>query len=268
MRITQYFSISAVPSELTRNSDTPLYLQLAAILARDIQTKRWLPLQKLPSEHELTQSFKVSRVTVRQALRVLTDQGLVVSRQGKGVYVRGPQINQDLGALRGFYDGLVARNYDVETEVVEFGRTTAAEGDSVAPGNAFRYVRLYRLDDAIIVLAEITVYCRDAVVTMDQVERLPVYALLHDVLKKKVARAATQIKATGMRPDIASRMGLKSISGLLQMDRTSYDEAGAVLESSHFYIQPDVFAFEMEVAGPIQLASGIRKVAVARDAAE
>ncbi|MER1966625.1 GntR family transcriptional regulator [Castellaniella sp. GW247-6E4] len=250
-------------SKLTRNSETPLYLQLAEQLANEIQAKQWLPLQKLPSEHELTQFFGVSRVTVRQAFRVLVDRGLVVSRQGKGVYVRGPRVNQDLGSLRGFYDGLVARNYDVETEVVEFVQLKASEAG--ASGNVFQYVRLYQLEGAIIVLADITVFCLDALITQDQVEHLPVYALLQEVLKKKVARAATQIKATGMRPDIATRMGLESTAGLLQMDRTSYDESGTLLESSHFYIQPDVFAFEMEVAGPMQLASGIRKVSGSRN---
>ena len=252
-------------SKLTRNSETPLYLQLAEQLANDIQAKQWLPLQKLPSEYELTRFFGVSRVTVRQALRVLIDRGLVVSRQGKGVYVRGPRVNQDLGSLRGFYDGLVARNYDVETEVVEFTQLKAPEADGWASGNVFQYVRLYQLEGATIVLADITVFCLEALITRDQVERLPVYALLQEVLKKKVARAATQIKATGMRPDIATRMGLEGTAGLLQMDRTSYDESGAVLESSHFYIQPDVFAFEVEVAGPMQLASGIRKVPTSKN---
>ena len=251
-------------SQLVRDSDIPLYQQLADRLAKDIQTKQLLPQQKLPSEYELIQMFQVSRVTVRQALRVLIRDGLVISRQGKGVYVCGPQINQGLGPLRGFYDGLLERNYDMETEVTEFRRVdTAATGDQMS-GNVFQYVRFYRLEDAVIVVADITVFCNDEIITREQVERLPVYALLHDVLKKKVARATTQIKATDMKSDIAVRMGLNSASGLLQMDRTSYDESGAMLERSHFYIRPDVFAFEMDAAGPMQLASGIHKVSPSR----
>jgi len=111
---------------LNRNAQKALYLQLAEKLMDDIASKRLLPLEKLPSEYELTQLFDVSRVTVRQALRLLADRGLVVSRQGKGVFVSGPQVSQDLNALRGFYDSLIAQGHTPETEVIDFTLSGAA----------------------------------------------------------------------------------------------------------------------------------------------
>lgn len=252
-----------VPSKLNRDSETPLYLQLASQLVAGIQDKRWLPLEKLPSEYELTRLFGVSRVTVRQATRVLVERGLAVSKQGKGVYVRGPQVNQDLAPLRGFYDGLIAQGYCPETEVVEFQRAddVVVAGQVQALGNAIQYVRLYRVEGIVIAVADITVFCFGASIGREQVESLPVYSLLHEVVHKKVARSTTRIRATGMQPSISARLGLSSEAGLLQMDRTSYDEQGLVLETSRFYIRPDVFAFEIEAAGPFQVASGIRRVA-------
>ncbi|MFE7406479.1 GntR family transcriptional regulator [Isoptericola sp. NPDC057559] len=55
----------------------------AALLTRKIE-----PGDKLPSQNELAERYGVSRMTIQQALRVLKDESLVVSRQGSGVFAR------------------------------------------------------------------------------------------------------------------------------------------------------------------------------------
>ena len=47
---------------------------------------------QLPTERDLTETFKVSRTTVREAIRYLESMRLVESRQGNGTYVRPPAI--------------------------------------------------------------------------------------------------------------------------------------------------------------------------------
>jgi GntR family transcriptional regulator len=53
----------------------------------------------LPSESELSGAYDVSRVTVRKALDVLRDEGLVDSRQGFGWFVATDPVRQSLGRL-------------------------------------------------------------------------------------------------------------------------------------------------------------------------
>lgn len=53
-----------------------------------ILTRSFAPGEKLPSGPELAKRYGVARMTVQQAIRRLRDEGLVVSRQGSGVYVR------------------------------------------------------------------------------------------------------------------------------------------------------------------------------------
>jgi len=55
-------------------------------------------------------------------------------------------------------------------------------------------------------------------------------------------------------------MGLGDESMALQMDRTSFDSDGIVLEQTRFHIQPEIFAFELNVSGPMQIAPSLRKV--------
>ena len=66
----------------------PPYQQVANDLRAAILTRRLAPGEKLPSGPELARHYGVARMTVQQAVRLLRDDGLIVSRQGSGVFVR------------------------------------------------------------------------------------------------------------------------------------------------------------------------------------
>jgi len=66
----------------------PPYQQVANALRAAILTKKFAPGDKLPSGSELAQRYGVARMTVQQAVRLLREEGLIVSRQGSGIYVR------------------------------------------------------------------------------------------------------------------------------------------------------------------------------------
>ncbi len=72
---------------------TPLYTQLADILREMIKSGELQPRSPLPSESYLQQEQGVSRGTVRMAIRILRDEGLVVTIRGRGTFVttRNPQ---------------------------------------------------------------------------------------------------------------------------------------------------------------------------------
>ena len=67
--------------------DIPLYVQLEQILKSQIMTGEFLPEQRIPSEKELSQIYRVSSVTVRQAIMRLVQDGLLLRKQGKGTFV-------------------------------------------------------------------------------------------------------------------------------------------------------------------------------------
>lgn len=71
----------------THDPNRPKYQQLAAILRRRVQSGDLLPGSQLPSEAELIEQYRTGRSTVRRALGVLRNEGLLVSEQGRGVFV-------------------------------------------------------------------------------------------------------------------------------------------------------------------------------------
>ncbi len=66
----------------------PPYQQVAAALRATILTGKIPPGEKLPSQMELAKHYGVARMTIQQALRILKDEGLTVSRQGSGIFAR------------------------------------------------------------------------------------------------------------------------------------------------------------------------------------
>ena len=79
----------------------PKYQRIAEWLQQKIADGTYGPGDKLPSEQELREQFDVSRQTVRSALAVLEEEGLIYGRQGSGNFVRDP-TEEEAGKSRRF----------------------------------------------------------------------------------------------------------------------------------------------------------------------
>jgi GntR family transcriptional regulator len=90
---------------VSRVSGRPAYLQIADALREQINTGRYPPGSQLPTERELQDTFSVSSRTVRVALDQLRAEGLVVSQQGRGVFVREQTIPRRLSTDIAVFDG-------------------------------------------------------------------------------------------------------------------------------------------------------------------
>ena len=69
-------------------SSVPVYQQVAAILRAQIASGELPPDRPVPSEALLVQEYGIARGTARRAIEVLRDEGLVITVQGRGTYVR------------------------------------------------------------------------------------------------------------------------------------------------------------------------------------
>ena len=97
-------------------TDVPLtlYARLRDDLRAQILDGRLQPMDKLPSESRLSELHGVSRITVRQALADLQNEGLILRQQGKGAFVSRPQrASQNLNRLQGLGESLAAQGKEV-----------------------------------------------------------------------------------------------------------------------------------------------------------
>lgn len=76
-----------------RSSPVPLYYQLKQFLIERIEHGDYKPDDLIPGEHELQQTFKLSRTTVRQALQELERAGYVSRHRGRGTFVTRQRLD-------------------------------------------------------------------------------------------------------------------------------------------------------------------------------
>lgn len=110
---------------LDEKAPVALYYQLKEILLEKIRNNEWPINGKIPTERELCEIFKVSRITVRQALYELEKEGYLYRKQGKGTFVTAPKIEQRLSSFYSFSEEIRKMGYTPSTQVVGFDLITA-----------------------------------------------------------------------------------------------------------------------------------------------
>lgn len=92
-----------MPDRINKNRFEPAYAQLATILRRQIAGGVYPPGEKIPSEPSISRQYGLSIMTVRQAIGVLTEQGLLERVRGSGTFVKPVTLTEsrfDLDSIR------------------------------------------------------------------------------------------------------------------------------------------------------------------------
>ncbi|MBL8165189.1 MAG: GntR family transcriptional regulator [Anaerolineae bacterium] len=110
---------------LNPESATPLYLQLKSHLQTQIEEGVYGKDGRLPSERELAQQYNISRMTARQAIQALMQDGFIDTRVGKGTYVREQRIDQDLRHLTSFTEDMQRRGRTADSRVIRVEKIRA-----------------------------------------------------------------------------------------------------------------------------------------------
>jgi GntR family transcriptional regulator len=94
---------------------TPAYYQLARILEKKIMSGEFRPEDRIPSETKLGEEYGLSRITVKKAISLLADEGLLRSERGRGTFVNQPKVDGGLFLIPDFHNEM--RNQGVSTRV-------------------------------------------------------------------------------------------------------------------------------------------------------
>jgi GntR family transcriptional regulator len=157
------------------------YQRIADELRRQVQGGEYGAGRLLPSEADLSRTFEASRVTVRRALEVLRDEGLVDSRQGFGWFVAADPVRQSLGRLGTIESQLAEDGIESERRVLEFRFTRSpARVRGILGADTVLRVRRLNLADGQ-PFAIVTVWCPEqlgAELSRADVARTPFYELI------------------------------------------------------------------------------------------
>ncbi|WP_040491165.1 GntR family transcriptional regulator [Ilumatobacter nonamiensis] len=215
----------------------------------------------LPSESEMSAEFAASRVTIRRALELVREEGLIAARQGFGWYVAGEPVQQSLQSLGTIESQVEGVGKLSERKIEEFAFEDAPERVRRILGSeqVLRVKRVNLADGE--PFAVVTVWCPadlGASLSRRDVERRPFYELLDVEL-----RGATQtIGADIASPDDAVLLDIPVGAPLLRCQRVTTDQSGrALLMSEHvFAAHRTEFVVDLPHSEPSMTPSGLRLV--------
>lgn len=238
-------------------SPQPQYRRIEQALRERIATL--LPGARLPSDAELCAEFGVSRMTARNAMQRLAEDGLITRKPGRGSFVAEPLAHRRANRLMTFSQemrraGRVPSSR-VLTRVIRPSSPGEAENLGIPPGQPVVHLRRLRLADDEPIALESTVLiglCADAVKTADLAS-----GSLHETLRRAglVLRGGTStIGAAAATPDDARLLDVRIGDPLLVERRVIADGHGRRIEATESRYLADryglVVGFDIEGADP------------------
>lgn len=247
---------------IDRASHISMYAQIAAILESAIQLGELQPDQKIPTEAELMETYNVSRMTSRQAIEILHEKGLVVRKQGKGTFVIGPMLKQELGGMEAFYDSFLQK--DLVPKLLEMKVTDTPDDVVSILGEQFTQSlflkRIYYRDEEIFGFSLMYLPVSLAsTVTWQLAEQNAGYTLLTKHGGYSLKNASLTIRSLSANKEQAELLKIPAKDPLLQLSRTSFTAEEQPIEHIKLYLRSDLCELNMNVPGNSFLVDGIRK---------
>ncbi|RLV49539.1 GntR family transcriptional regulator [Nocardioides mangrovicus] len=230
-----------------RLSPVPLYFQVAEQLEQAIADGTLGAGERIANEIALAADLGLSRPTMRQAIQVLVDKGLLVRKRGVGTQVVSGRVHRPL-ELTSLYDDLSHAGQEQTTQVLALERRAPSD-DVAAELGLPEDAEVWFLERLRSVAGEPLAHMRNHIPC--SVIDLAGADLEHDGLYRLlrasgvVMRVARQrISARRADPAEARMLEEKRGAPLLTMERIAYDDAGRAVEYGVHAYRPDRYAFE------------------------
>ncbi|ADO49338.1 GntR family transcriptional regulator [[Enterobacter] lignolyticus] len=231
-------------------SSKPMYRQIADALREQIQCGALKAGDALPTESALQEQFGVSRVTVRQALKQLTEQSIIESIQGSGSYVKEERVNYDIYQLTSFYEKLADRHVETHSDVQVFEVIAAdaalAEKLQIPPGDKSWHVKRVRFIKQKPVTLEET-WMPLALfpdLTWEVMENSK-YHFIEQVKKMVIDRSEQELVPVMPSVDVVNALGIDATKPVLEKISRGYLSDGRVFEYSCNTFKSDDYKFTL-----------------------
>lgn len=240
---------------IDRSSSVPFHYQLRKLLEQQIETGRWPQGERLPSEPFLSEYYKVSRATVRQALHALEQQGLIRKEKGRGAFVNrtssGSWLLQWAGGL--FDDELTRRGITVESTVlrgeIEVLPDWATESLQLpADAEGLGLERLRRVDGHI-ALYVVNHLPHEYAAILPEIRRTStasLYWTLREQCGVEVAGSSRTLEAVSAPPPLARRLGVPSRYPLVYIQSVTRDATGKPIDCYRAWLRTDRLRIAVE----------------------
>ncbi|MFE3442838.1 GntR family transcriptional regulator [Nocardia sp. NPDC059180] len=232
-----------------RDSAIPKHEQLRAILLHKC-TRELQPGDLLTSERNLMQDYGVSRITVREAIGQLVNEGHLVRVRGKGTFVAHRPVQSKLH-LASFTEEMRAQGHQPTTVVLIAEEGVIPEASAralgLADGTRASHIKRLRLADGEPVSVDDGWFHPELLPGLIEVDlTASIYQTSAERYGMPIERATQTVNATAADAGIAALLGVKKSAPVLHFDRTSFS-GGVAVEHTQSWYRSDRYQLQMEV---------------------
>ncbi|WP_404462020.1 GntR family transcriptional regulator [Sutcliffiella horikoshii] len=237
---------------IDKTSPIPIYYQLESYIKNQIEAGFILPGENIPSEREYAESYGISRMTVRQAINSLVNEGLLYRKKGSGTFVSEKKIEQPLQGLTSFTEDMKKRGMTPTSKLIHF---------EVIPANSFianelkisEYAPVYeikriRLADGEPMALETNYLSANLVkgLTEEQV-KASIYSYVEEKLGLRITHAEQLIESVRASEEHEKLLFIEKDHPMLYIQRNTFLHDGTPLELVKSVYRGDRYKFQIKM---------------------
>jgi GntR family transcriptional regulator len=237
---------------IDKSSPIPMYYQLESHIKNQINAGIILPGDSIPSEREYAENYGISRMTVRQAINSLVNEGLLYRKKGSGTFVSEKKIEQPLQGLTSFTEDMKKRGLSPTSKLIHF---------EIIPANSFianelkinEFAPVYeikriRLADGEPMALETNYLSANMVKGLtEEVVNASIYAYIEEKLNLRIAHADQLIESIKASVEDEKLLKIEKGHPMLYIQRNTYLQDGTPLELVKSVYRGDRYKFHIKM---------------------
>lgn len=236
---------------LDKQSPIPIYIQIEEQLKARILAGEFGVGTAIPSERELTESFGVSRMTLRQAVTNLVNDGLLYREKGRGTFVASPKVEQPLNGLTSFTEDMKARGMVPSNKLIHFKRVMpeadiAGELGLGSGDEVFSVKRIRYADDKPMAIERTFLPVKLFRHLTEEALKGSLYSIIEEQ-QLRISHASQRMEAALVKKEDAELLKIGMPSPVLCIERLSYLEDGIPFELVRSIYRADRYKFITDI---------------------
>ncbi|CAM3788869.1 GntR family transcriptional regulator [Mesobacillus zeae] len=238
---------------IDKSSPLPIYYQLEELIKKQIETGELEPGDALPSEREYSETYQISRMTVRQAVNQLVQNGMLYRQQGKGTFVAERKIEKQLLGLTSFTEDMQGRGVQTSSDVVEFNIVLAnayiAGQMQLKKKDPVYEIKRIRLAENTPMAYEIT-YLPATLLNglTKEAAAQSIYRYIEQHLNSPIGQAKQTIEASAADDVEAEYLQIAKGSPILLIERNTRLKDGTPVELAKSVYRADRYKFKVDIS--------------------
>lgn len=230
--------------------ESPVYIQIHNHIKKDIESGRWKIGEKIPPERELSKAFGVSRMTLRQAIQTLVDEGILERKVGSGTFVARKKVQEKMIGITSFTEITESQGKTPTSKTVSYLVTTPSlsESEALSLSDKQKVLRMERIRyaDKLPICFEVATVPYDLV---SQFEKSEITSSLYKTLEKngfEIGHAQQTVSAMLASERIADFLNLKKGEAILRLRQITELKDGQPFEYVRTQYAGERYEFYLE----------------------